>query len=62
MIHRYKNSGTMQQNDKKMRMSYKKLEQQKNIVPFDMQNDYCDYWLMFSIFAALSYPLNEECS
>ena len=62
MIHRYKNGGMMQHNDKKMRMSYKKLEQQKNIVHFGMQNDYCDYWLMFSIFAALSYPLNKECS
>ena len=61
MIQRYKNGGIMQHNDKKMRMIYKELEQQKNIVPFGMQNDYCDYWLMVSIFAALSYPLDKEC-
>jgi hypothetical protein len=42
-------------------MIYEKLEQQKNTVPFGMQNEYYDYWLMVSIFAALSYPLDKEC-
>jgi hypothetical protein len=61
MVRRYKNGGMMQYSDKKMRMINEKLEQQKSIVLFGMQNEYCDYWLMVSIFAALSYPLNKEC-